>query len=80
MEHPMYEIIDNALSAGDGYSVHVVIIWLAVQLLYSLTGLFLSWMLTRIAKLVRCVVVQVTDVLLEWLLSKVTPSVAQPPT
>ena len=37
-------------------------------------------MLTRTAKLVRWVVRQVADVLLERLASKVNPSVDQPPT
>ena len=61
---------------------HHTYIYLAMQLLCSLTGrgLFLSCTLTRTAKLARCVVVQVTNVLLEWLLSKVTPSIDQPPT
>ena len=34
----------------------------------------------RTAKLVRCVVRQVTELLFEWLLSTVNPSVDQPPT
>ena len=36
-------------------------------------------MLTSTAKLVRCVVIQVTDVSLDWFLSTVSPSVDQPP-
>ena len=61
--HPMYDIIDNASSAAVDvyYMIHSMKVTI---LLCSLTDLS-SWVLTRTAKLVRCVVTQVTDVLLD---------------
>ena len=77
--HPMYDIIDNALSAVDGCVIkHYTVKHITVYTYCGLTGLS-SWMLTRTAKLVRCVVIQVTDILLDWLSSTVNPSVDQPP-
>ena len=75
--HPMYDIIDNASSAAVDvyYMIHSMKVTI---LLCSLTDLS-SWVLTRTAKLVRCVVTQVTDILLDWLLATVNPSVDQPP-
>ena len=61
--HPMYDIIDNASSAAVDvyYMIHSMKVTI---LLCSLTDRS-SWVLTRTAKLVRCVVIQVTDVLLD---------------
>ena len=75
--HPMYDIIDNASSAAVDvyYMIHSMKVTI---LLCSLTDLS-SWVLTRTAKLVRCVVTQVNDILLDWLLATVNPSVDQPP-
>ena len=75
--HPMYDIIDNASSAAVDvyYMIHSMKVTI---LLCSLTDLS-SWVLTRTVKLVRCVVTQVNDILLDWLLATVNPSVDQPP-
>ena len=64
--HPIYDIIDNASSAAVDvyYMIECKKVTILINLLCSLTDLS-SWVLTRTAKLVRCVVTQVTDILLD---------------
>ena len=78
MAHPIYEIIDIALSPVDNYSVSNHKAHTSFYILIILTGCP-SRMLTSTAKLVRCVARHVMDVLLELFLSTVTPSIDQPP-
>jgi len=76
IEHPMYEMMESALSSGLGYCNASYLMAVGGV---CLTGLS-SWGLTRTAKLVKCLLWQVIWVSVDKSSMYVTPLVDQPPT